>query len=118
MRAAEEADKARSVWAKLAMYKKQRTDLESEIAQVAQEALDTVEEHALPHASSDSAKRRLEMLRGEYLMALAETATGPKRKQLGTLALIVFLFSIFRFLMDVCTFWVSKKAKEQSKASR
>lgn len=86
VRAAEESDKASGVWAKLAQHKKLRTQLEKDLGQVAQEALDTVEKHVLPHATTDHAKRLFETLRGEYLLTLAELANGLKRKQLGTLS--------------------------------
>ncbi|ELR19183.1 ubiquitin domain containing protein [Acanthamoeba castellanii str. Neff] len=87
VRAAEESDKANGVWAKLAQHKKLRTQLEKDLGQVAQEALDTVEKHVLPHATTDHAKRLFETLRGEYLLTLAELASGLKRKQLGEKAL-------------------------------
>lgn len=83
MRASEESEKSRGMWAKMAAFKKQRISLEASVAKVAQEALDAVENHALPHAGDEKAKRILALLRGEYLLTLAELASTTKRRQLG-----------------------------------
>jgi len=86
-RVAEEQDIANKAWSRVGQHKKQRTQLEASLAHAAQEILDAIECHALLYVGPDDdavcTRLRLEALRSHSLVALAELAASPKRKQLG-----------------------------------
>lgn len=89
-RAAEEKDKANGMWSSVANHKKRLVQLEASLSRMAQDALDTVEHHALLHVGHGdddydviATRLRLEALRSHSLIALSELAPTSKRKQHG-----------------------------------